>query len=395
MIRRLLFLIVGSWLCSLAGFVLAGNPEMVVPVDGTRFAARLISLDGDGQLTLDRSGSPTTIRLSDLVRWGTPRDARGGSQLVMNQGAMLVVEELRLESSQITFESRSLGSGSMSPEQLRGIIFRPPSAVQLHDALVQHIAGTVADDDRLLLMNGDELAGTITALDMTRITIDANVGEIEVATNRVAAVLLSSTFVEPRPAPPASIWVGLSDGSRVLADRAELDAESLSIAMPGETPWKAPAEALVWLQPLAGRVVYLSDLEAAGYRHIPLLDLRWEYHRDRNVLGTALRSGTRRYQKGLGMHSACRLTYRLDEPFSRFEADLALDEVAGSLGSVVYRVYVGTEERYASDVIRAGDAPVPISVDVREGRSLSLLIEFAERGDVQDHANWLDARLVR
>jgi len=395
MLRRASILIAAFQWSSIVAAAFAEDPASVIPVDGPRFTARLMSLDDSGQLTFDSSGSGKTISLENLVRWGSPSESRRGSQLVMSHGAVVVVDDLRLENNQIFFESRLLGTASLPVEQLHGIIMRPPAAAQPRDALAWRITTTTGDDDRLLLINGDELTGTITALDSARITIDANVGTIDVATNRVAAVLLNSTFFEPHTTPAAGTWVGLSDGSRLLVDRVERAAETLTLTFSGGVSWQAPAGAIVWLQPIGTRVVYLSDLEAAGYRHISLLDLPWEYHRDRNVLGTALRSGTQRFQKGLGMHSACRLTYRLDEPFSRFEADLALDDVAGPLGSVVYRVYVGTKQRLVSGIIRAGDAPVPVSVDVRGGSSLSLLIEFGERGDVRDYANWLDARLVR
>ncbi len=372
----------------------AAEPETVVPVDGARFPATLEGLDQDGQLTFDQAGNKKTLTLDELVRWGTPRDPKAGSLLVLNHGAVVVATNISLADDQLSFDSSLLGESSIELDQVRGIMLRLPASSELQDELLQRIATDPSEADRLVLINGDELSGTITALDAHEITINANVGEIDVAPNRVEAVLQSTKLLDSSPAPSKGIWVGLSDGTRILVDRASLNDGELTLSLHRGSTWKAPADALVWLQPLSPRVVYLSDLDAAGFRHIPLLDLSWEYQRDRNVLGTALRSGDRRYQKGLGMHSACRLTYRLDEPFSRFEAELALDS-SSSLGSVVFRVYVGTEQRFASDVIRAGDPPLPISVDVSGGRSLSLLVEFAERGDVQDYANLLDARLVR
>lgn len=395
MFPRPLILIATLAVCSLPIAAKATEMATAVPVDGERFTARAVSLDAAGQLTFEKPDGRQTLALDDLVRWGNPPETRGGSLLVLGRGAVVVVGEVSLENSRVSFGSALLGEGSLATEDLRGLVLESPSSPQLKDKLIERISTHTGDSDRLLLTNGDELSGTITAIDPLDITINANVGEIDVARNRVEAVLLNSTFFDPGQADATGIWVGLSDGSRILAARAEMNAETLTLAMPEQTTWQAPAASLVWLQPLGARVVYLSDLEAAGYRHIPLLNLSWEFARDRNVLGTTLRSGERRYEKGLGMHSACRLTYRLDEPFSRFEADLAVDDAAGALGSVVFRVYVGTEQRFASDTIRSGDPPVPISVDISGGRSLSLLVEFAERGDVQDYADWLDARLVR
>ena len=45
-------------------------------------------------------------------------------------------------------------------------------------------------------------------------------------------------------------------------------------------------------------------------------------------------------------------------------------------------------------MIRGGMAPVPVDIDVSGAKRLSLIVEFGDRGDELDRANWLDARLV-
>ena len=107
-----------------------------------------------------------------------------------------------------------------------------------------------------------------------------------------------------------------------------------------------------------------------------------------------MRAGDRLYAKGIGMHSAARLTYRLEKPYRRFAAELAIDAATAGRGSVTFRVFADREQKYASDVIRGGQAPVPISVDIRGAKQVSLVVDFAERGDEQDHADWLNARFV-
>ena len=78
--------------------------------------------------------------------------------------------------------------------------------------------------------------------------------------------------------------------------------------------------------------------------------------------------GGRRYLKGIGMHSASRLTYRLDGKYRRFDAAVALDDSAGNGGSVTFGVYVlrdgSWKEAYTSGIVRGGEAPRPVSVDV-------------------------------
>jgi hypothetical protein len=142
-------------------------------------------------------------------------------------------------------------------------------------------------------------------------------------------------------------------------------------------------------------VVYLSDLTAEGYRHLPFLSQSWPYKNDANVVGTQLRAGGHPVTKGIGMHSAGRLTYRLDKRFRKFEADVALDDQVGDGGAVVFGVYADDKLAWKSDMIRGGMRPLPVSVDINGAKRLSLIVEFGERGDELDRANWLDARLTQ
>ena len=101
------------------------------------------------------------------------------------------------------------------------------------------------------------------------------------------------------------------------------------------------------------------------------------------------------------MHSPARITYDLDGPYRRFEAEVAIDAEAGRRGSVVFRVFTDDGRR---NVARAGDkrdrprrrcARADLEVDLTGAKRISLLVDFADRGDELDHADWLNARLVR
>jgi hypothetical protein len=119
------------------------------------------------------------------------------------------------------------------------------------------------------------------------------------------------------------------------------------------------------------------------------------------VLGGLLAVAGRTYPKGLGMHSASRLTYDLQqEPvkeYARFVSQVALDDASTDQGSVVFRVYLRKaddwQEAYSSPVMRGGDPPQQIAVELGAATEIALVIDYADRGDERDYANWLDARL--
>jgi hypothetical protein len=99
------------------------------------------------------------------------------------------------------------------------------------------------------------------------------------------------------------------------------------------------------------------------------------------------------------MPSASRLAYDVAE-YRKFEAEIAVDRAAGLLGSVTFKVVLEAvpgqwSTAYESPVIRGGDTPVPISIDLKGAARLALLIDFADRGDECDDTDWLNARLVK
>jgi hypothetical protein len=49
---------------------------------------------------------------------------------------------------------------------------------------------------------------------------------------------------------------------------------------------------------------------------------------------------------------------------------------------------------YESPIVRGSNQPIPISVDVAGVQRMALIVDFAERGDALDYANWLNARLI-
>lgn len=98
------------------------------------------------------------------------------------------------------------------------------------------------------------------------------------------------------------------------------------------------------------------------------------------------------------MHSTSRLAYELAGEYQRFQAELALDDAAGRMGSVSFRVYVekeGWNAAYISPTVRGGDAPLAIDIDITGVRQMALIVDAADHGDQRDYANWLNARLLK
>lgn len=398
--------LVWGWLvCSLP----ASEPSAVIAVDREPFAGRLVSIDSSGMLRFAAVEGEALLPMEALVRWGSLAESKQGPLVYLRDGSVLVADSIESQGADLLLGHALLGEVRVRREEVLGVLVRPPNELERRDALenrILRLSSEAAEPtelaaDLVLLANGDELAGQLGLLSARGLTIDGELGAAELTWDRVTAVLFGlarpETFAAGERGEAMRTIAGLRDGSRLLARGLEVEGTTLRLVpwwSEEQAAYSLAAEHLVFLQPLGGRARYLSDLKPESYRHIPYLSLGWNYRLDRCVTGRLLRARGKLYLKGVGMHSASRLTWRLDRPYRRFEAAVAIDDAAGPRGSVVFRVFVDSEERYRSPVVRGGAAPLPISVDLTGGSRLSLIVDFADRGDELDLADWLDARLV-
>lgn len=371
--------------------------SVAVPIDGEPFPAELTAVNASWQLTFDTDDTPRTLPAGELVHWGAPPEPRGGPVVVLVDGGAIPARPSCFDRATLTCESDTLGDLRLPLELVAGLVFHLPGDRQLRDVLLDRVVRADGDSDRVLLTNGDEVAGAVAGLGDAGVELATAAGRSAIGIDRAAAIVFNPALrrrVEPRG---LRAWVGLNDGSLLLASSlvSPPDTKSAEITLALGQRWTADMASVVFLQPLGGRAVYLSDLRPAEYRHVAFLDLPWDYQSDRSVSGGRLRSDGRIYLKGLGLHSAARITYLLVEPYERFQADLGIDDATDGGGSTRFRVFVDAQQQFTSDILRGGTSSVPVDIDLAGAKRLDLVVDYTDRADQLDHADWLDARLIR
>jgi hypothetical protein len=417
---------------------------LVVPVDGQPFAAVLTAIDQDGQMMFRPAAEaaspaaaspdvvpPRTLAADELVRSSHPAKPRPQTFVLLGDGSGLVTAAdwsggaaVVLDGNMAVVRSDVWGDVRLPRSSVRGLVF----ATRRHSHDRQRLEGQVrsahTEQDEVLLTNQDRLSGSITQLSGGSLTLATEAGDVKLPLSRVEAVVfanssgretsgaghepspnpsLQGTGTAARPQPPAKqarLAVSLRDGSLLYATSVHGNDENLSIELAGGTRLDGGTiDDVAATQSLGGRFTYLSDLEPSDYRHVPYLDVPWPYRRDRSVAGQPLTVGGDEYLKGIGMHSAGRLTYTWDGSYRRFDAEIAIDDSAGGRGSVVFGVYVLRADQwqraYQSKTVRGGQPPRDVSVDLAGAQGITLTVDFADRGDELDRADWLDARLVK
>ena len=353
--------------------------------DGSSRAATLNEIDADWRLkfTGREDKKLFDVPAKDLIAWGAPNEAERGAWFLLADGGLIVGDLLRTKDGVAVVDSATLGELKVPLSRLRGIVFTPPAKRLGRDRLEAKLRSARADADEVWMLNDDRLRGSVASISEEKIELLEGERNVDLPLENAAAIVFDSAVVEPTPHKGLGAAIGLADGSLIVADRCEPNTEGDRIKLTsGKLSVTIPLSKIVFVQPFGGRAMFLSDLKAAGYRHIPLLDLKWDYKTDANVLGGKLRSGGRISRKGLGVHSASVLTYRVPEGARRLIGRVGIDDSTASGGSVIFRVFVDDgsgkwKPKFASKVVRGGNDPLDLSIDLTGVRQVSLMVDFA------------------
>lgn len=100
------------------------------------------------------------------------------------------------------------------------------------------------------------------------------------------------------------------------------------------------------------------------------------------------------YRHGVGTHAISEFVIDLKGVARRFVAMVGVDDEKQGHGSVVFRILVDGKEVLKTDVLRGGDPPQLLSVDLVGAKRLALLVDDADESIDSDHADWAGAMIL-
>jgi alpha-galactosidase len=136
--------------------------------------------------------------------------------------------------------------------------------------------------------------------------------------------------------------------------------------------------------------IRLSSLDLSGTRQ------GWgKVQIDKSVTGKEILIAGKKYEFGVGTHSASAIRIGLKQKPVHFQAEVGVDDQAlGKPGSVVFRITGDGKTLWESPVMKAGMPAVPVSLDIKKVKELALLATDAGDGIDYDHANWALAQFT-
>jgi hypothetical protein len=188
----------------------------------------------------------------------------------------------------------------------------------------------------------------------------------------------------------------LSDvaGNQFEVAKFGLDKGQFAFQTPAGVSAALPFDKVKTLDFSRAKVTYLSSLEPVSVREDPYFDVVWHFRKDQSLKGGLICLRGRKFERGISMHSRCRLTYSVGGQYRRFRAVVGIDDTAGNWGHVVCRVLGDNAVLFESE-LKGGDEPREIDLDVANVKLLALFVDFGEKLDIGDRVAFADARLIK
>ena len=278
-----------------------------------------------------------------------------------------------------------------------GDAIRATTPFGLHDVPLTRIAGwgnhevaPAADGlDRVLVASGP-LDGRVRGLMNGKLLVATSLDPEPLAfeLGEVQGLRLAQSA---RAADGLSLWA-VSDVLRPPT-RLQVRGAQIVLAASGQ-PVTGELLPTLRLRVSGGRRQWLSDLTPAQVVEQGAFDVVWPWRRDTDLDGGPLLLGGVRQTKGLTVHSAAAITWRLDGAYLRLRTQLGIADVVAPEGDLL-ATFRGDGQQLWQGRVRGGQPIQVLDLPLAGIAELRLEVALGERFDIGDHLMLGDAYLVR
>ncbi|UCC32627.1 MAG: NPCBM/NEW2 domain-containing protein [Phycisphaerales bacterium] len=351
----------------------------------------------EGALIHTDGGEDQRIPFADLVRITTTvtvsQHGRRDVTLSLAGGDVLYGRLVGARDESVVVETTDLGNIAVPLESITRIDSARAGQPAYRESVKWFQRAADADEDRILLTNGDVIDGFVTGIDADGVSIESSFGETTVPHRLVVVVCLASS-PPPQPDGPHLILTFRSSG-RITVTGLRWSGNVVEARLHLGEQIRIEAERVVRVDVVGGKWEWLSTHRPISYQHTPMLSLGWEYANDRNVLGGPITVAGATFEHGVGVHSRSKLTYDLKGAYREFVTYFGIDDDSGPHADVSAYILVDGKPRFEKTDVRRGTLHGPVRLDVIRANRIELVVDFGQNGDLQDRFNWIEPALIR
>lgn len=395
---------------------------------GEKLEDDIVSIATEGGRTVLKTARGKSVALSEVkhIRFDerAPAWASDANVILLNKDELHgTIGAWADKGESFKLKTSALGEVNVKIDSVAAIFFNAPVESERR-LMAKHLgwlqkpgfAGRPGPD-ACYIKAGGKATGTVNEIASKGIKIDADkIGPQTFPLDKLEALVVGNAAGAAVPAAPKGTIVRIrtADGSSVSGTISKFEGGKLELAHVLDKV-TINSKDILELFVLNGAFVYLSDLEPdkveerfpEGFERDPNL---WAWKRDREVYaGDRLRLGGRAYDKGLGVHTYCAITYKLDGAYREFRTMIGLDDSTkfngspGNEGQVTFRVLIGDEkdgmkpakEIAEGKLMKRGVAPAELTVNVEGVKTMTLVADYGNYLHVLGRGDWADAHLVK
>lgn len=259
--------------------------------------------------------------------------------------------------------------------------------------------------DLLVIRKGetaDYLSGLVGEMgEKLSFTLDGEV--VPVAREKVLGFIYAR-----RPAPrqkPAGFLI-LTGGDRLATMSVEPKGAVFVVQTPAGAKIDLPARQVEAFDFTFGKLEYLSNLTWRSTRYTPYIQNSgdredtidrelFQPRKDRGLF-RPLSLGGKVYRRGVWLHSKSTVSWRLSGEYRRFQSVIGIDDQVEVPTADVDLKIMGDERVLFEGIVKWGEAPRPIDLDVSGVRDLEIQVGFGPTGrDWGDQLVFGDAKLIK
>ncbi len=382
------------------------QPVTIRTVRAEPIRSRLAALSLKSGAVLREGGETRDVPLADIVRvtfqdrdeTNPPAELEESSAgdhtiLVLASGDMLSGKVVDSRQDSVVLQTVDVGEVAVPMDALARLTSARAATAAFRKTVDWFFRARSAEEDAVLLTNGDVIRGFITGIDSEGLAIDGPSGPVTAPHRLVLAARISHPS-SPSAAAPHAV-VHFQQSGRITVTSLECDGESVEARMHGGPLVRFKADRIAAIDVAGGRWVWLTELRPLSFEQVPMLALGWDFAIDRNVRGAPLTVAGVAYEHGIGVHSRSVLIYELDGKYREFVTSFGIDDDSGPLADVNVSILVDGQRRHESAHLRRGALVGPVRLDVARAGRIELVVDFGDNGDVQDRFDWIEPALIR
>jgi hypothetical protein len=247
-------------------------------------------------------------------------------------------------------------------------------------------------EDVLLLANGDNVRGIVTALDAGKLTVKTSGGdELPIDLSSIKSIHLASAG-KAEAAGRRAFRVQLNDGSVVTAPRLTIDGNRLQLLPEQGPPRPLDLNSVTLIEQLNGPVAWLSALPPDQVLYQPMFDVAFPPQTDRNYKGERIKFAGREFPRGIGVHAWCRLTWNIagrggQGGYKAFRTQYALNDDAHK-GRVTVRILLDDKVVHEAKDVGPGKLSPVLLLDIAGAKTITLEAHPGGDPKSQDPTKW-------